>query len=120
MTQEQLNSVNPRAGRPRLEWTNEKWQEYFEILKCVVASYPQDIKKLTCATHKIVGGEEYKGDTCYQQYCSYINSTLTSIRLGTEDYCYYIYQITELLKFHKNLKTEYVNDHLNPYFRIWL
>ena len=59
----------------------------------------------------------YHGCTNWQQYCSYINDILSIIRSGQVDYCYYIYQILDLLKFHyDDLKTRYCDG----YWEVWL
>lgn len=53
----------------------------------------------------------YHGDTQYQYYCRYINDILWSIRHGKVDYCYYIYQIAELLRFeHDRLQAVYLEQ----------
>ena len=60
---------------------------------------------------------EYYGTTNYQEYCSFINDILSNIRSGQIDYVYYIYQITDLLKFHYDtLKTRYCDG----YWEVWL
>jgi hypothetical protein len=46
----------------------------------------------------------YHGKTQYQQYCSFINNILRNIRRGEIDYCFYIYQVAELLKYEERLK----------------
>lgn len=46
----------------------------------------------------------YHGKAQYQQYCSFINNILRNIRRGEIDYCFYIYQVAELLKYEERLK----------------
>lgn len=59
----------------------------------------------------------YDGKTNWQEYCNFINSILDNIRLGQIDYCYYIYQIMQLTKFHYDkLKTKYCDG----YWEVWL
>lgn len=41
----------------------------------------------------------YHGKTQYQYYCDFINDILSNIRKGGIDYCFYIYQVAELLKY---------------------
>ena len=53
---------------------------------------------------------EYCGETQWNRYCEFINSVLKSIRSGEEDYCFYPYQIAELLRFEQGLKAEYLPD----------
>lgn len=54
----------------------------------------------------------------YYDYCSYINSVLKVIRGGEQDYCYFTYQIRDLLRFEPNLNAIY--DYENDVFIVWL
>ena len=52
----------------------------------------------------------YCGKTQYQSYCSFINNMLKNIRHGEIDYCFYIYQVAELLKYeHERLQATWLN-----------
>lgn len=53
---------------------------------------------------------EYCGETQWKRYCEFINSVLETIRSGEEDYCFYPYQIAELLRFEQGLIAEYLPD----------
>lgn len=52
----------------------------------------------------------YHGKTQYQQYCSFINNILRAIRRGEIDYCFYIYQIQDLLKYEERLKAVWLQS----------
>lgn len=114
--------IDPHAGRPRLEWTDRNWRIYFDGLKQIVRPIADPkIRKLPVTHSQLQNGESYKGETAYQNYCSYINDILTNIRLGNTDYCYYIYQISDLLRFEPELMTQLcTEDRLCPYFKVWL
>lgn len=126
MTLEELREkklISNTDGRPSSALTNEKWQNELEIRKLFIKPYHKNIKKFGGKFSKessIFNEEKYDtyiGITNYQQYCSFINSVLTNIRSGQVDYCYYIYQIIDLLKFHyNNLKTKYCDG----YWEVWL
>lgn len=127
MTLEELREmklVSNTNGRPSSTLTDEKWQKEFNIRKLFV-------KPVSCITKlgqnmqysKETGywNEEtmgtYYGTTNWQEYCSFINDMLRNIRAGQVDYCYYIYQIMDLLKFHyNNLRTRYCDG----YWEVWL
>lgn len=114
--------ADPHAGRPRLDWDNSRWNIYFVALKAKITpiSDPK-LRKLPVTQCRLQSGEEYKGETSYQQYCSFINDVLTSIRMGETDYCYYIYQIADLLRFEPTLEVRLCcEDRLCPYFMVWL
>ena len=126
MTLEELKEmklISNTNGRPSATLTNEKWQKEFNIRKMFITPYPKNIKKLKGKHSKESGmwnedtqGTDY-GCTNWQSYCSYINDVLTSIRSGQLDYCYYIYQILDIAKFHYNdLKTRYCDG----YWEVWL
>lgn len=119
----ELRLISNTNGRPASTMTDEKWQKEFNLRKMFITPYPKDIKKLKGQYSKESGmwNEEtqgtYHGCTRWQSYCSYINDILNNIRSGQVDYCYYIYQILDLAKFHYNdLKTRYCDG----YWEVWL
>ena len=126
MTLEELKEmklISNTNGRPTSAMTDEKWQKEFNLRKMFITPYHKDIKKLKGQYSKESGmwNEEtqgtYYGCTSWQSYCSYINDILNNIRSGQVDYCYYIYQILDLVKFHYNtLKTRYCDG----YWEVWL
>lgn len=110
-------------GRPEFGLTDKEWQEEFAIRKLYVTPYKQYHTKMGGRYSQDVRkwnedeNGEYKGATNWQQYCFYINSILSSIRHGEHDYCYYKYQIMDLLKFHHDtLRTRYCDG----YWEVWL
>lgn len=127
MTLEQLREqkiISNTDGRPSSSLTDEKWQKELILRKMFVIPYRDgSSKKLTGPYAKEFGGRNeqtqrvYDGCTNWQSYCSYINDVLENIRAGQVDYCYYIYQILDLLKFHyDDLQTKYCDG----YWNIWL
>ena len=126
MTLEELREmkiVSNTNGRPTSTLTNEKWQKEFNVRKMFITPYEQDLKRLGGKYSKESGmwNEEtmgkYHGATNWQEYCSYINDVLKNIRAGQIEYCYFIYQIMELAKFHYNtLRTRYCDG----YWEVWL
>lgn len=61
----------------------------------------------------------YHGETMYQRYCDFINGILSTIRAGESDYCFYTYQIAELLRFENiRLRSEWMPRH--GCFRVWI
>lgn len=127
MTMEQLREqklISNTDGRPSSSLTDKTWQKEFLLRKSFIIPYPNgSSKKLTGGYAKEFGGwgrlsaDSYNGCTNWQSYCSYINDLLATIRGGKTDYCYYIYQILELLKFHyDDLQTKYRDG----YWEVWL
>lgn len=118
-----MKLVSNTNGRPTYGLTDEKWQKEFELRKIFITPYSKDVKKLGGKYSRESGAwnEEtqgiYHGCSNWQQYCSYINDVLKNIRSGQIDYCYFIYQIEDLLKFHYNtLRTKYCDR----YWEVWL
>lgn len=126
MTLEELREmkiISNTNSRPLSTLTDEKWQKEFNVRKLFVTPHHKDYKKLQGKYSKESGiwNEELKGEYCgcsnWQQYCGYINDVLNNIRKGQVDYCYYIYQIMDLARFHFNeLKTKYCDG----YWEVWL
>lgn len=126
MTLEKLREmkiISNTNGRPLSSLTDEKWQKEFDLRKMFIVPYPKNIKKFGgkySREYSIRGKENndtYYGYTNYQSYCSFINDVLKNIRSGQMDYCYYIFQIMDLLKFHyDDLRTRYCDG----YWEIWL
>ncbi len=97
--------------------------EQLKKQKLISNTEGRPFQKLTGGYSKEFGGwgrpsaDNYNGCTNWQSYCSFINDLLTTIRGGKTDYCYYIYQILELLKFHyDDLQTKYCDG----YWEVWL
>lgn len=126
MTLEELREmkiVSNTNGRPSSNLTDEKWQKEFNVRKLFITPYNKNITKLKGKNSTEFGKwdeekqDAYHGQTNWQEYCSYINDVLNNIRSGQVDYCYYIYQIMDLAKFHFNtLRTKYCDG----YWEVWL
>lgn len=126
MTLEELREmkiISNTNRRPSSNLTNEKWQKEFNARKLFITPYDKSVTKLKCKYARESGMwnketmGEYDGATNWQEYCSFINDVLNNIRSGQVDYCYYIFQITDLLKFHlDDLRTMYCDG----YWMVWL
>ncbi len=119
----ELKLISNTNGRPSSSMTDEKWQKEFNLRKLFITPYPKGINKLKCQYSKESGmwNEKtqgtYYGPTSWQSYCSYINDVLNNIRAGQIDYCYFIYQIMDIARFHFNtLRTKYCDG----YWEVWL
>lgn len=120
----EIGIISNTNDRPPLNLTDEKWQKEFNVRKLFVTPHKDGCtKKLSGKYTKESGkwNEETKGvyDGCtnWQSYCTFINDILRNIRAGQVDYCYYTYQILDLLKFHyEDLQTRYCDG----YWEVWL
>ena len=104
--------------------TDKQWQEYFNVMKLSIQQSKDRRMKAPpspiIVNHYISDSQSpYCGETQYTKYRNYINSVLSAIRKGECDYCYFTYQIADLLKYeHDNLKTLWLPEY--GCFRVWL
>lgn len=110
--------VTQNTKSPPKDYTDEQWQTDFSNLKLQIkqgsAKSMPSIREVSETIY-----QEYHGKTQYQRYCDFINSVLKNIRGGYIDYCFYIYQIAELLKYeHDNLKVVWLEA--ERCFRVFL
>ena len=102
---------------------DEAWQIEFEQLRA--RTVPTNKKKLPTKPDQVyISGADskerlYMGDTQWSNYRAYINDVLDAIRGGEVDYCYFLYQIKELLRFERDdLRSRW--DGENKCFEVWL
>lgn len=124
-----LGIVSLTKGKPDADMTNEQWQDYFSIMKQKVKPGKDKWMKSYVARVSVNGylidtcSEKY-GETLYSRYCQFINSVLHTIRGSkseppSHDYCFYIYQIADLLRFeHDCLNVVWRQE--DRYFEVWL
>ena len=87
--------------------TDEEWQKVFTQMKTDIK--PTGEKYMTKpGTTPIKEGDEYRGETTAVRYKQFINSILRTIRQGDTDYCFYIYQIRDLLRYEPQLKAKWL------------
>lgn len=103
--------------------TDKEWQEYFEAMKLL--THQSNEKRMGGKTTPILVNSysdnqfTYCGDTQWTKYKEFINGILSVIRHGECDFCFYIYQIAELLRYeHDNLKSRWMPD--DKCFCVWL
>ena len=115
---EVLAMVTQNTKSPPIDYTDNQWQSDFTDLKSQIkqcnSSLMPSIREVSETIY-----QEYHGKTQYQRYCDFINSVLKNIRGGHIDYCFYIYQIAELLRYeHDNLKVTWLEA--ERCFRVFL
>lgn len=122
MSKEELMNVKIMANGGRIcvdGLTDKKWQEMYQMLKTLITPHNPKITRLTSKIASNNNFNSYDGDTEYQRYCLYVNDVLKNIKNGKRDWCFFSYQITELLKFkncYDNLKTKFCDG----YWEVWL
>lgn len=112
MKLDELKAIKPTDKFPPRHMTNAQWQQYFKLLRTYVQpSSEKNIKNASPAAHADYYGLTYNGETQWYYYRQFINTILSAIRQGDYDYCYYIFQIADLLKFeHDNLIVEWLPE----------
>lgn len=121
---ENLRNIDSRKGKPNPAMSNTQWQEYFNFMKLsTTQSKDRYIRFNPCSimvnNNISTNYFTYQGETQWSTYRAFINNVLRNIRRGEYDYCYYIYQITDLLKYeHDDLVTLWLPEY--ECFRVWL
>lgn len=117
-----LDVIN-KAMCPSRSETDADWQTFFHRMHFIVR--PRETRKIThkdISTHNSLFYNKPKtedGELLWQWYCSFINDTLSAIRRGETCYCFYIYQIAELLQFeHDHLRSKWFPE--QKCFKVWL
>lgn len=121
---EEFKNISDSKGKPNPLMTNTQWQEYFNIMKLSIQQSKN--KRMKASSSPIVVNHymadnqfTYCGETQWTKYRNYINSVLSAIRKGEYDYCYFVYQIADLLKYeHDNLRTLWMPEY--GCFQVWL
>lgn len=109
-------------GRPSPTLTDRQWQQEFKLRKLQIKPYSSNYTRMgmgRCYSRESYRreGDAYDGLTNYQQYCHTINDMLSVIRSGKIDFCFFTYQIMDLLRFHyDDLRTKYIDG----YWMVWL
>lgn len=102
------NSDKRYLRKPPKGYTNSQWQEDFEFLKLVIV--PDEYKQ-SLLSNQSNYNDYHGGYFQYQYYATFIKDVLSNIRSGNVDYCYYIYQISDLLLFeHERLVAEWLPE----------
>ena len=101
------------ARNPSPSMTDQEWQEYFNFLRANIK--PSESKMM----NRPNGRAKYLNSILTEQYSGFINDMLKGLRSGKKDYCYYIYQVTDLLRFeHDRLRSEYLPAY--KCIKVWL
>lgn len=91
------------------DMTDVEWQKFFTQMKVDIK--PTGERYMTKpGTAPIKDGNEYRGETTAVRYKQFINDILRTIRQGEIDYCFYIYQIRDLLRYEPRLKAKWLRD----------
>ena len=89
--------------------TDTEWQKFFTQMKANIK--PSGERYMTKpGTVPIKEGDEYRGETTAVRYKQFINDILKNIRRGEFDFCFYIFQIRDLLTYEPRLKAEWLQD----------
>lgn len=94
---------------PLKNMTDEHWQKIFAELK---RSVPYSGRRTMPST---IGRPRSKTlcvtDNIMDRYSVFINEALKAVRNSEVDYCYYIYQVIDLLRYEPELLSEYLPEH---------
>lgn len=120
----QMRLYITEKGRPTLQLTDIVWQQIIKQIKENIKPLDNGTnKKMIVRSSRAIMNEwgEYEEDQTpdWKRYCLFINSVLEDIRAGEISYCFYSYQIAQLLTFHKDtLQTKY--NPIDKFWEVWL
>lgn len=108
-TFDDLKEINLNAKTLHENMTDAEWQEYFARMKMIIQpSNEKQMKLHPCRS--VYEDGVYKGDTQAMRYKQFINGILKTIRSGEVDYAFYIFQISDLLRYEPNLKAQWLSN----------
>lgn len=110
-----MNAISRASDIPQ-DYTDNQFQNDLLIFKELTV--PSSYNLMPVVSERLPKYEIYHGQTQYQCYCKFINDVLRCVRKHQVDYCYFIYQIKELLKYEPDLQAKYLEE-LNC-FKVWL
>lgn len=82
-----------KSGLPDKTMTKEDWETAFYEMRTKIYSHAK--RKSRFSNKSLLNSDV--------SYCSTLNDILKNIRKGGEDYCYFVYQIADLLSVEPNL-----------------
>lgn len=107
------------SGRPSPTMTDTYWQQKFEIMRVMTSASKRNSPQFGVYDQISQIAGTYDGDTQHHYFIAFIRSVLDSIRTGHCDYCFYTYQIAELLKYENDrLRTKYIPE--DQMWEVWL
>lgn len=102
-----LKEINLNAKILSENMTDVEWQDYFVRMKMIVQ--PTNEKQMSLRPFRSVYEDGvYKGDTQAMRYKQFINGILKTIRSGEVDYAFYIFHISDLLRYEPTLKAQWL------------
>lgn len=118
------NMIPPTIYYQRVsDLTPDSWKTLLPLLRLTTEETADDTLKYAKGPTVLnqswkLGGNDY--DTEDSRYRNYINSVLSALNRGEKDYCYYVYQVRELLRFHPDLKARLVIKEAFQYIEVSL
>lgn len=108
---------------PQASITDNQWQEMFEEMRSSIEDcgmHKMKVVYTSCGRDDFYGiRQDYHGETSWETYCKFINDILRNIRSGNNDYCFFKYQIADLLRFeHDRLCSQWIPG--DKCFKVWL
>ena len=86
-----------------------EWDDFFAFMKSQIK--PCGTKYMpTPRSEAINSNREYHGETEAWRYRNFINDILKSVRHGKIDYCFYVFQVRDLLKYEPRITVRYLEN----------
>ena len=99
--------VSLTTRMPPSDYTDDQWQsDYYEINSILREQKSKSEK--TESTHGYPINIPQNGKTNQQYYYSFLIDTLTELKCGHRAYCYFVYQIVDLLRLDQNVHAKFI------------
>lgn len=109
--------VSLTTKTPPSDYTDAQWQlDYYEI-KSILREQKLKSEKVK-TTQGFPIDVPQNGKTNQQYYYSFLIDTLSELRSGHKAYCYFVYQIVDLLRLDHNVHAKFFPD--DGYFSLSL
>lgn len=103
--------------RPARDMSMNDWEDFFAYMRLEIKPSGRKLMRIP-KLEREGGTKTYYGKTNYQEYCSFINDILKTVRRGESDYCFYVYQLKDLLTYEPRLSIEYLES--SDCFRVFI
>lgn len=89
--------------------TAVEWDDFFTYMKSQIKPCGTGYMP-TPRSEAINSNREYHGETEAWRYRNFINDILKSVRHGKIDYCFYVFQVRDLLRYEPRITVRYLEN----------
>lgn len=110
MTTKQYTTKEFNGYRLTGKMTAPEWDDFFAFMKSQIKPCGKKYMP-TPRSEAINSNREYHGETEAWRYRNFINNVLKVVRHGEVDYCSYVFQVRDLLRYEPCITVRYLEDY---------